>query len=79
MAKPHKVQSSFDENFIDYIPEELIEKPDNSFNRLSSFVAATKGSLRFSAVRPMVGLPSPAAASLSPAATTIATATESPT
>jgi len=55
MAQPHNNQGGFDENFLDYVPEELIEQPDNSFNRLSSFVAATEASMRFSAVLPMGG------------------------
>jgi len=54
MAQPHNHQGSFDEDFLDYVPEELIEQPDNSFNRLSSFVAATEASLRFSAVLPAI-------------------------
>jgi hypothetical protein len=52
MAQPHNDQGSFDEDFLDYVPEELIEHPDNSFNRFSSFVAATEASMRFSAVLP---------------------------
>jgi len=55
MAQPHNDQGSFDENFLDYIPEELIEQPHHSFNCLSSFVAATESSMRFSAVLPMGG------------------------
>jgi len=31
----------------------LIEQPDNSFNHLTSFVAATEASIQFSAVLPM--------------------------
>jgi len=54
MAQPHNDQGSFDENLLDYIPEELIEQPNNSFNRLSSFVAATEASMRFSAVLPAI-------------------------
>jgi len=50
MAQPHNDQGSFDEDFLDYVTEELLEQPDNSFNRLSSFVAATEDSMRFSAV-----------------------------
>jgi len=50
MAQPHNDQGSFDEDFFNYVPEELIEQPDNSFNRLSSFVAATEARMRFSAV-----------------------------
>jgi hypothetical protein len=38
MAQPHNDQGSFDENFLDHILEELIEQPDNSFNRLSNFM-----------------------------------------
>jgi len=54
MAQPHNDQGSFDEDFLDYVPEELIEQPDNSFNRLSSFVAATEASMRISAVLPAI-------------------------
>jgi hypothetical protein len=42
MAQPHNDQGSFDEDFFDYVQEELKEQPDNSFNRLTSFVAATE-------------------------------------
>jgi len=38
-------RGSFDEDFLDYVPEELIEQPNNSFNRLSSFVAANEASM----------------------------------
>jgi len=55
MAQPHNNQGSFDGDLLDYIPEELIEQPDNSFHPLSSFVAATEASMRFSAVLPMGG------------------------
>ena len=54
MAQPHNDQGSFDENLLDYVPEELIEQPNNSFNRLSSFVAATEASMQFSAVLPAI-------------------------
>jgi hypothetical protein len=54
MAQPHNNQGSFAENFLDYIPEELIELPDNSFNGLSRFVAATEASMQFSAVLPAI-------------------------
>jgi len=39
----------------DYFPKELIDRPNNSFSRLHSFVAATEGSKQFSAVLSMVG------------------------
>jgi len=55
MAQHHHDQGSFDENFIDYISEERIEHPDNSFHHLSSVVAATEASMRFSAVLPKGG------------------------
>ena len=45
MAQPHNDQGSIDEDFHDYVPEELMEQPDNSFNLLSSFVAATEASM----------------------------------
>ena len=54
MAQPHNDQGSFDEHFLDYVLEELIEQPDNSFNRPSSFVAATEASMQFSAVLPAI-------------------------
>jgi len=53
MAQPHKDQGSCDEDFLDSIPEELVQQPDNSFNYLSSFVAATEQCMQFSAVVPM--------------------------
>jgi len=55
MAQSHNNQGSFDEDFLDYIPDKLIEQPDNSFNYLSTFVVATEASMRFSAVLPMGG------------------------
>jgi len=55
MAQHHKDQGSFDEAYLDYIPEELTEQPNNCFNRLSSFVAAIEACMRFSAVLPMGG------------------------
>jgi len=55
MAQPLNDQGSFHEDFLDYVPEELREHPDNSLNCLSSFVAATAPSIRFSAVLPMGG------------------------
>jgi hypothetical protein len=50
MGECHKDQSSIDEDSLDYIPEELIEQPDNSFNCLRRVVAATEASMRFSAI-----------------------------
>ena len=55
MAQPHSHQGSVNENFLDYIPEKLIEQPNNSFNHLSSFVAVTEASMKFSAVLPIGG------------------------
>jgi hypothetical protein len=55
MTQPYNDQGSDDEDFFDYAPEELIDQPGNSFNHLSSFVAATEDSMRFSAVLPMGG------------------------
>jgi len=54
MAQPHNDQGSFDEDFLVYVPEELLQQPRNAFNRLSSFVAATEASMRFSAVLPAI-------------------------
>jgi len=42
MAQLHNDQGIIDENFLDYVPEKLIEQPDNSLNSLSNFVAATE-------------------------------------
>ena len=55
MAQPHTDKGRYDENILDYLPEELIEQPDNSLYCLSSFVAATEASMQFSAVLPMGG------------------------
>ena len=55
MAQPHTDEGSFNEIFLDSVLQELIEQPDNSFNCLSSFVAATDASMRFSAVLPVGG------------------------
>jgi len=55
MAQPHNDQGSFDEEFLHYVPEKLIEQPVNSFNCLSSLVAATEASMRFSADLPKGG------------------------
>ena len=55
MAQPHNNQGRFDEDFLHYVPKELMEQPDYSFNRLSSFVAATKSSMPFSPVLPIGG------------------------
>jgi len=55
MAQPHNDQGSIDEDFPDYLPEELIQQPNNSLNHLRSFVAATEVSMRFSAVLAMGG------------------------
>jgi hypothetical protein len=54
MAQPHNDQGCVDEDILDYIPEELIKQPDNSFNCRSSFVAATEASMRFPAVLPAI-------------------------
>jgi len=54
MAQPHNDQGGFDEDFLHYFPEELIEQPNNSFIHLSIFGAATEASMRFPAVLPAV-------------------------
>jgi hypothetical protein len=79
MTKPYKNQGSVDADFLNYIARELIEQPNRtSLNRLSGCVAATVASMQFSAVLPMVGLPSPEAASPSSAVTSTATPMTSP-
>jgi len=50
IAQPHNDQGSIDEDFLDYIEEELIELPDNWFNHLINFVATTEASMHISAV-----------------------------
>jgi len=55
LAQPHVDQSTFDEDLLEYIPEGLIEQPDNFFNPLSHFVPATEVIMQFSAVLPMGG------------------------
>jgi hypothetical protein len=57
MTQPHNDQGTFDGDFLDYVPEELLGQPENSVTLLSSFDAATEGSMRFSAVLPMGGSP----------------------
>jgi len=53
MAQPQKDQGSFDEDILDYIPEELIKQPHNSFDHHSGFVAANEASMPLSAVLPV--------------------------
>jgi len=53
MALPYNYQGNFDEDFLDYVPEELVEQPNNSLNCLTSYVASTEACMRFSAVLPM--------------------------
>jgi len=53
MVQPYNDQHSNDEGFLNSIPEEPIEQSDNCFNNLSSFVAGTEGSMRFSAILTM--------------------------
>ena len=55
MAKPRNNQGTLYDDFLDYVLEELIQQPDDSFNRLSSFVAATDASIQFSAILPIGG------------------------
>jgi len=55
MAQPYNYQGSFDKYILDFVPEELIEQPDSFVNYLSSFVAATEASMRFSAVQAIAG------------------------
>jgi hypothetical protein len=53
-AQLHNDKGRFHEDFLAYIPEELIEQPDNSCNPLSSLVAATEASMPFSAGLPAI-------------------------
>ena len=53
MAWHHNDPGVYSEDLLEYVLEDLIEQPINSFNRPSSFVAATAVSMLFSAVLPM--------------------------
>jgi len=55
MAQRHNDVGNLDEDFLDYVLEELTEQHDYSFNRLRSCVAATEARMRFSAVLPIGG------------------------
>jgi len=79
MAQPHNNQGSVDEDFLDDVLEELIEQPDTSFNRLSSFLLRLKLVCDSQLFSLWVNLPSPAEVSPSHAATATVTATTSPT
>jgi len=57
MAQLHNSHGSLNANFLHYVPEEVIEQPDNFFYRLRSLVAATEARMPFSAILPMGGLP----------------------
>jgi hypothetical protein len=45
MAQYHHKQDSFDEDYLDYLSDKLIEQHDNSFCHFSSFVADTEASM----------------------------------
>jgi len=66
MAQPHNDQGSFDADCLDNVPEEESQQHDNSRNRVSSFVAATEASIRFSAVLPTCGSAIPHSSQLVP-------------
>jgi len=55
MPQPLNDQGNCNEDLLENIPEELIEQPNNSFNHLSIFVAATEASVLLSADLPMDG------------------------
>jgi hypothetical protein len=55
MAQPQDNQGSLDEDFFDYVPDELIQQSVNSFYHLSRFVSATEATMRFSTVLPRGG------------------------
>ena len=55
MPQPHNDQGNFDQDFLHYVPEELLEQRDNSFNCHSSFVATSEASMQFSAILPIHG------------------------
>jgi hypothetical protein len=51
-AHPQIEIPNFDGDFLDYVTEELLDKSNNFFNYLSSFVAATDSGMNFSTVLP---------------------------
>jgi len=55
MGQPPNDQSSYDEDFLNYVLKELIEQLEIFSSCLNSFVAATEASMRFSAVLHMGG------------------------
>jgi len=55
VAQPDNSQGTCDKDFLNYILENLIEQPENTFDCRSSFVAATEASMQFWAVLPMGG------------------------
>jgi hypothetical protein len=57
MAQLHNNQGCCDTDFLDYVPEELIEQSGKSFIPCHSLIAATEGSMWFSAVLPQGGSP----------------------
>jgi hypothetical protein len=55
MAQPHNNPGSCGDDFLDYVPEVLIEQFDDSFNALISFVATTEATTKCLAVLPIGG------------------------
>jgi hypothetical protein len=51
-AHPQIEIPNFDGDFLDYVTKELLDKSNNFFNYLSSFVAATDSCMNFSTVLP---------------------------
>jgi hypothetical protein len=75
MVQPPNLESSIDEDFLDYVLEELIEQPHNSLIVSASLLLLLKLACNFQLFCLWVDLPSPAAAIPSPSATATATAT----
>lgn len=40
--QPHNTQCSIINDYLDYIPQKLIEQPENSLDQLNIFIAATE-------------------------------------
>jgi len=53
--QPHNTQCSIINDYLDYIPQKLIEQPENSLDQLNIFIAATEACTWFPADLPMGG------------------------
>jgi len=53
MAQLHNDWGSYEQDFLDYMTQEPIQQPHNSFNHRSSFLAPTEASMQILAVLPV--------------------------